>query len=416
MSSENPTHVLLICTVGGAPEPICATLKRWQPARTLFVHSPDTRANAQAVADLVALPVGAWDALETVDPQDFGGCVRDLRRLDAQVAAWNGRSNAHATVVDLTGGTKAMSAALALAARRWPCTFSYVGGDQRTKDGVGIVVSGKEKIVHGQNPWDALGYQALEDACLRFDELAFTSAAVGLARAKRACTDPAVSRTLATIALCCEAYAAWDRFQHLAAASRLNAVTKNANDLTVALGAARADSVLRQIQAGKAHLAQLAQARVSRATVLDLLANAQRRRTEGRHDDAVARLYRAIEATAQLALGQRGFPGTDRIALTAVPAELQREWQTRAQEGILRLGLQDAFRLLGALGDPVGARFVTLGLADRERSPLTARNQSILAHGFEPVTEKTSSTLWQAALELAAVSEAELPRFPRLAG
>jgi hypothetical protein len=55
-------------------------------------------------------------------------------------------------------------------------------------------------------------------------------------------------------------------------------------------------------------------------------------------------------------------------------------------DGFLQVGLQDAFRLLHALGHEHGSRFFDLGLGDRQRSPLNARNQSILAHGVKPVS------------------------------
>jgi hypothetical protein len=70
--------------------------------------------------------------------------------------------------------------------------------------------------------------------------------------------------------------------------------------------------------------------------------------------------------------------------------------------------------VLHVLGDELGQRFQESGLADRERSPLQARNRSILAHGFAPVSEKDFQNLWQAALRLAAIETSHLPAFPRL--
>jgi hypothetical protein len=55
-----------------------------------------------------------------------------------------------------------------------------------------------------------------------------------------------------------------------------------------------------------------------------------------------------------------------------------------------------------------------LNLHDRKRSPLVARNQSILAHGDESITDHVYEKLWDAVPELAAVTEAELPSFPRI--
>jgi len=119
---------------------------------------------------------------------------------------------------------------------------------------------------------------------------------------------------------------------------------------------------------------------------------------------------------AQLALAQRhGIAGTDTVPLERIPESLRESWRYRAESGTLRLGLQDAFELLDALGDEAGKTFKAMGLHDREGSPLTARNQSILAHGFKPVGERVFQTLWDAAIRLGGFLEQELPAFPYLA-
>jgi len=59
-------------------------------------------------------------------------------------------------VADFTGGTKTMSVALALATVQAVGRYTYVGGTERTKDGPGMVVDGKERMLHQANPWDAL--------------------------------------------------------------------------------------------------------------------------------------------------------------------------------------------------------------------------------------------------------------------
>ena len=66
-----------------------------------------------------------------------------------------------------------------------------------------------------------------------------------------------------------------------------------------------------------------------------------------------------------------------------------------------------------ALGDPVGKRFQDAALSG-PKSPLVARNRSILAHGFERVTAPVFDRLWASALSLADVDPMGLPRFPSL--
>jgi hypothetical protein len=49
-----------------------------------------------------------------------------------------------------------------------------------------------------------------------------------------------------------------------------------------------------------------------------------------------------------------------------------------------------------------------------KESPLASRNRSILAHGFDRVSEKVFDKLWAAALSLADVEEGSLPSFMAL--
>lgn len=410
-------HHLFICTVGGTPDPIKAAIRHWTPARVLLVPSADTKGTASAItSDSGLLSPGDWDIVELNDAEDFSDCVRRLRGLDEEVGAWRRKGPSYDVVVDFTGGTKCMSAALSVVARRWPCAFSYVGGTERTKGGVGVVVSGKEKALFTQNPWNALGYQAIEDACLLFDQQAFAPAAKLLDKARKEADDDSIKRTLSTFHQLCEGYGLWDRFQHKDAVQRIGDVLKNANDLQAMLGSSRSELAIRTIKQHHEKLKQLIERPQSRAMIADLLANADRRRHEARCDDGVARLYRAIEALAQLVLADHHeIPNTGDVALERVPEPLRDKWASRSDGGKLLLALQDAFELLDALGDEVGKRFKDAGLHDPTRSPLAARNRSILAHGFQPVGDQDFQELRKAAMELGGFNEQDLPIFPSLA-
>ena len=67
---------------------------------------------------------------------------------------------------------------------------------------------------------------------------------------------------------------------------------------------------------------------------------------------------------------------------------------------MLKLALQNDYTLLGALGDDLGKKFTELGMAG-EKSPLSARNSSILAHGFSPIAKDAFSGLLKKVEELA---------------
>ena len=96
-----------------------AALKHWRPSRVLFVPSKQSRVEIDAkILPLArqegfALEAGCYDFVEVPDPQDFAACVRKMRDLGPEVGRWLARGSDYEVVVDYTGGTKTMSAALA---------------------------------------------------------------------------------------------------------------------------------------------------------------------------------------------------------------------------------------------------------------------------------------------------------------
>jgi CRISPR-associated protein (TIGR02710 family) len=411
-------ETLLICTVGGTPEPIVAALKHWRPLRIVFVHTRDTkpivgeRIVPKAREEGVDIDSGRYDLHELSNEQDFSNCVANLQPLHDVVYKWMDGGSDRQVVVDITGGTKCMSAAMAIQATRWPCLFSYVGGTERTKDGVGIVVSGKELLYHTQNPWDALGHQAVEDFIVLFDQHAYRAAAKVAEDAKKRMTDPVRKSELSSLEQLAKALDDWDRFEHKRCKQTLEGVKKSANNLLAALGKVKGERVLANVNILYEHLEKMSSAQAPHLCyVVDLLANAKRRKDEGRFDDAVARLYRAIEAYAQCVLKEKyGIERTDQIPLEMIPEPLKASWSARAIDGCVKLGLQDDYRLLEALGDPVGQRFVDIGLSS-DKSPLGIRNRSILAHGFTPVSYNAFEDLWKKTLALVDIDESKLPSF-----
>ena len=412
---QGPQHVLLICTVGGTPEPLVKTLLHWRPARVIFLPSEQTRSHVdvalRAYAETAGAPLspGQYDVRTVLDAEDLLVCVRLFRGLDAEVHSWIARQGGdYGVVVDFTAGTKCMSAALALVARRWRCRFSYVGGERRTKGGVGVVETGAERVVYSANPWDALGYQAVEQAIGIFNHGGYAAAAALLDNAMKHVDKAEVKRELATLKAVVDAYAAWDRFDHDTARQRFDDALKNRNDL-FSIFPNDGQAMAARLEAHRDRVAALAaQSEPTIAWIEDLVENAHRRAAESRFDDAVARLYRAFEALAQVRLrAEHGVTDTKKVSLEQLPAVLQSEWANRGRDGrTFMLALQDAYRVLKEFGDELGTAFFACGLAvdfsspEPQKSPLVARNQSILAHGFKPVNSDVYKKLRESLMKL----------------
>lgn len=97
MTETNPTF--LLCTVGGSPEPIVASLRHWAPRRVLFLPSKETHGDIESkIVPLLAkqtspLDPGVYDVVPLPDAQDLSGCVRKLRELTPRVEDWLARGD-----------------------------------------------------------------------------------------------------------------------------------------------------------------------------------------------------------------------------------------------------------------------------------------------------------------------------------
>ncbi len=310
-----------------------------------------------------------------------------------------------------------MSAALALVARPWlNSRFSYVGGAERDRNNVGIVVSGSERVVHAANPWDALGYQAVEDAVAAFDRYAFGEGAQLLRDAlKRISDDGSRKSELNALATFMDAYDLWSRSEYGKAFEKFEQCEKRLNDLAAALHPNPRNRLKDHINEARTRLEGLKRGfdHPTRALLEDLISDAKRRQQEGRHVDALARLYRAVEATAQLRLWEKYEIRTSSVPLEKLPQPMRERLKAQAEDGTVKLALQASFELLRCWQDPLGERFAELGWHGRG-SPLIRRNESIAGHGFAPVSPETSVQLWEGALSLAELADKDVFRFPQL--
>ena len=135
------------------------------------------------------------------------------------------------------------------------------------------------------------------------------------------------------------------------------------------------------------------------ARLWDLWLNAERRAGQGRYDDAVARLYRLLEWTAQWLLEQKGVCTSD-LAPEQIPPGLE---IPPNRDGKRQAWLVVAWELVA---NHVGGAAAEFDAAERNRmrNHLLVRNSSILAHGERPINQKDwdafSGWIEQALLQL----------------
>jgi CRISPR-associated protein (TIGR02710 family) len=408
----------MIVSLGGSPEPLIKTLSEHRPQFVCFLAS-------HASIDLVGQVKDAVKAIGINFHDDHKVLVENINELShcyqkALVCAdWVAQKGVPAedVTVDYTGGTKTMTAALVLATVSRGFGFSYVGGSQRTKSGLGVVESGSEKIYAGENPWHLFAVQERQRLAQYFNVYQFAACRTliqevvdRLARDER--------RRFETFLTLVEGYEAWDRFNHRRGLRRLDEAAAKLQQLADL----KAEGFLSSLTAGLASNLEFLR-RLQQEThgfqdlhplmLSDLLANAKRRTEEGKFDDAAARLYRLVEMTAQIEVQRLTQAKTENFPPEKIPPSLREEFVRRYRsdrDGQIKLGLEASYQLLQEKGNEIGQQFFQdRGRFDRLQQ---ARNRSILAHGVVPIEEERARELVNFASSLVPLRDE--PRFPKL--
>ena len=425
---EEANDAVLVCSVGGSPEPIRKSINEQRPRYLIYVASADSRKTIRQDIENSLDWRGIEDShtITLSNYQDLLACVRDMRAGIADGLRCMGLPENSLLIADITGGTKVMSSALTLVMMEYNSRFAYVGGDVRSKNGLGVVESGSERFMRQDNPWEVMALRELRSLAAFFNGGDFAAAAriaetlAGKVSGKE--------RFYGGITDLTQACAQWDAFDHKNAQARLRQAIGKLE--AFALNHAPLQQLLAAFKECQLLLERIQEdARILRSStekpsagcgqdyLRDLLANAMRRYEAGHYDDAVARLYSAIEKSAKIRLMTAYGLNNSRLLPEelpeSLPCELRRDLLAqRGEDGVMRIGLQKSFQLLAALGDPLGRRYT-----EHEASllkTLEARNSSLLAHGYTPVGEKACNALLAATQDMLDIKKEDLPRFPVL--
>ncbi|RMG59392.1 MAG: TIGR02710 family CRISPR-associated protein, partial [Gammaproteobacteria bacterium] len=388
---------VLILSVGGSPQPLATAIRRLRPGRIVFVvsdgrgGSPSSRAMVEGpsidygvgsqpgpgLAHLAECPADR-DIVE-VPPDDLD---RALARIDECIAREIPRGT---VVVDYTGGTKTMTAAMVLAATAHASVrLQFMAG--RRSD-LSRVASGTEVAV--EMPGDLVGlgrsFTMIRDL---FGRRQYGSAQAVAERLQRDITRTghraprAWSRRAERWVKALAVLEAWDRFDHRKAWALLADGLEEGASWVSPFEASRLVERLRALAENSG--------RPSAVLAEDLWLNAVRRADNGLYDDAVARLYRLAEAAVQARLWMRHRIDASRVDRRdlpeAVASRLTPYRDRRTGRALYRLALSDAHRLLSSRegNDPFGRQW-PVGSPPPWQGK---RNNSVLAHGFTPLTRQ----------------------------
>ncbi|WP_020562250.1 TIGR02710 family CRISPR-associated CARF protein [Methylosarcina fibrata] len=383
---------ILLSTVGGSHQPIVSAINELRPDFVVFIctgkdpatgrtgsdsqiegrgncikaHPHDDKPTLPSIPNQTGLLPEQYQVVLTLS-DDLDRIYLDCHRTIEEISQ---RFPDARIVADFTGGTKSMSAGLIMAALEHPdVDLQLVTGSRadlvKVQDGSQFAALANSEQIRFQRL-----IAPYKQAWSRF---AYSEAEAGLKQLKPP-SNSELRGQYTRFRELSRAFAEWDNFNHHLAFNILQTYANK--ELSPYLTIART-------------LNDSNSARCDAARLFDLYCNAERRAEQGRYDDAVARVYRLIEWTAQWLLKIHCGLDTSDVKETEIPEGIK---LTQNQQNQWQAGLFNAWQLVRLKTQGAAAQFIQRE-ENRLLDHLKIRNHSILAHGFEPVKQSDWQTL-----------------------
>ncbi len=385
---------VLVLSVGGSAEPIVNAIKNNHPDFVYFFCSgpkgsektidspgdpcgdkrklkcpecdheyPMGNPKGKAIVFQVGLEREQYEIVTVDDPDDLNGCYLKLQQLGTAIKEKFGDCN---VIANYTGGTKTMSVAMALTSiitQQWDLSLNIGPRVDLIK-----VRSGDVSVVIDK--WMIICQNQLDFLRRSLNSYHYAFIVNSISEMLSHPLDKSLRDKLIEARVVSEAFDLWDKFNHHEALDLLSPYGSRFYpyiiDLKKILGKSKGSGY---------------------ELVCDLLNNAQRRAAQKHYDDAVARMYRAIELFAQIRMEKEYGYKTDDLKLEQLPEELKDEYKCRVRDGKILLGLVEDYELLFKLGDPFGKKFEQN--KGRIIDAIKRRNKSISGgHGTTPLGEE----------------------------
>ncbi len=384
--------LILICTVGGSHQPIVSAINDLRPDYVVFIctdkdpasKQPGSRTQIEGKGNCISVGKDVPPTLPNIPTQCglkpdqyhiaqtqsddldqiFLDCTQALDALAQQFPASR-------IVADYTGGTKSMSAGLVMAAVERPDIDLQLVTGSRTD----LIKVQDGSQFADKADCERIRYRRLSEPYRRaWSRFAYSEAFAGLSEFR---PPKGMREEYTRFRELSRAFTEWDNFNHALA---FNILQPYAPSLT---------ETMRSYIGVSLRLNDQNPAKRDAARLFDLYLNAERRASQGRFDDAIARIYRLIEWTAQWLLeSQCGILTSD-----IKPEQLPEDMTLRSnRDGKIQVGLFDAWQLVKLKTRGAAARFIE----EQQNTLLNhtkIRNGSILAHGFTPIQKEQWSII-----------------------
>jgi CRISPR-associated protein (TIGR02710 family) len=416
MAQDQPIKALVITFVDDATSAVYA-INRLKPEALCFVLPEASKALVESAIQPNIQPMPRkWDWIVLTDTAGFPSVYQSLARsLPDLLQTWEIRPGE--LVVDLSGATPAMAAALSLVTIPWTSRLTQVSPDREGLEGDRVHLDTKTLVWTQSNPWDEQAAVSRREGCELFNRGLF-HAAVKLFREVELRVSGGQKPLYRAFADLAEGYELWERFHYRQAWDKLKTSTKAIEMASLWGGPPGLKAVVPPIKANAGFLEKLVldPADVKEFVPLDILANAHRKLVFRQDPEAaMTALVRALEGFAQVRLYKAHKIKSWDVLPEQLPQALQEICRTCYLEDIdgkYKLTLQAQFRVLAGLGDQLGQGF--LREWPKMKPLLDAANHAVLGHGFEPIKLERVQQLYDVVVKLTGIAESSLPKFPVL--
>ena len=410
----------MVIPVGTSYEPIVLNLALTKPKKVLFLYTEKSAPTLDKVIRYSQIESSSYEKhkIHETDPIDI------YRVIKSVYLSWGRPEQMY---IDITGGTKAMSAAASLAGTMVNVQVIYVASDDYLLD-FRKPRPGSERMVFIDDPVSVFGDLEIEKALELFHKFNFSGAAEKTEKLKEEIPEPDLRQQVEFIYLLARAYEAWDALEFEGAYRYLETLNhKIERDrrlheefllMDFAPEIRKQKEILSDLRRIPPLIREHKQTDILKskelitALMFTMQQNALTRVKQEKYDMATLLLYRVLEMIEQrrlmrynlyvssmdyeqIRIDLKQCPNVKGMSLQEQKAWLKNEVQNirsqlfRKYNDYLpeQISLMDGFILLAALRDPIATddeekNYVTL---KQIRSRVSLRNNSIFAHGLGPV-------------------------------
>jgi CRISPR-associated protein (TIGR02710 family) len=418
VSTLGPTKALLV-GMQADPQAAIATLQRLTPDMVCFVlhESHKSIAESDIHPALSKIPQ-RWDWVLLSDVHDFSACHKALaQQIPGLLGTWGVTPGE--LVIDLTGSTAAMAAAMTLVGFPYIQTIWLTPREPSmpSLDPSTPKPSSHAREPVGENPWDAEAPRFRQEACLLFNQGHYEAAAKSFHTLEHRVSGglKPMHRALADMAT---GYALWDQHLYRQAWDKLKTGIK-ALELASVWGCPPGlDRLLKSLKTNASFLERIVldSNEVKASVACDLLAWAKRRGDRRRElEPATRTLLRALEAFTQARLFSKHRIKSWDVNPDHLPASLRDQCRTCYRndvDGKYRLPLHGQWLVLDGLGDPMGQQFMRDW--PKLKTLFDAADHAILGGGFEPIKAERFHQLYDLVMKYSGATPLDLPEWPTL--